>query len=106
LDETAASSDKAAKHAIRRALANREITSLNSKLLAPERGPGILGREFHGGFKFNKSGSPIPASAREDKMANDRIVKAMRSLSDPNRLDQVKRNLLARNGGKMPQVGW
>lgn len=67
--------------------------------------PSLLDREFGGDFKYNKAGHPVPASASETKMANDKIVKAAKALSDPNYYAKVRKQLMASRGG-MPRVGW
>jgi hypothetical protein len=47
----------------------------------------------------------VPASAGETSAANDKIVKAVKALSDPHRFAEVKKQLIAKNG-YMPRIGW
>ena len=70
-----------------------------------ERGPGLLGRQFYGDFKYTKTGKPIPSSWNETQKANDNIVKAVKALADPHRVNTVKKQLIARMGS-IPRIGW
>lgn len=91
----------------------REIRHLASKLevrpmsqgLLNEPTPSLLSREFGGDFKFTKTGNPIPASAAESKRANDNLVRAVRSLADPHRVNAVRKSLVEKLGS-VPRVGW
>ena len=83
----------------------RRIDSYPMKSALRTPTPSILDREFGGDFKYNKAGKPVPASASESKMANDRILKAVKALSDPHRFAEVKKQLVAKHG-KVPKVGW
>ena len=83
----------------------RRIDSYPMKSALRTPTPSLLDREFGGDFKYNKAGKPVPASYSESKMANDRIVKAVRSLSDPHRFAEVKKQLIAKHG-QVPKVGW
>lgn len=64
----------------------------------------LLDREFSE-FKHTKTGKIVPASVRESKMDNDRIVKAVKALQDPHRFASVKKNVIERMG-HMPRIGW
>ena len=64
----------------------------------------LLDREF-GEYKLSKTGKVVTASAREGRMDNDRIVKAVKALQDPHRFASVKKNVIERMG-HMPRVGW
>lgn len=64
----------------------------------------LLEREF-GEFKLSKTGKVVPASVREGKMDNERIIKAVKALQDPHRFASVKKNVIAKFG-HMPRVGW
>lgn len=64
----------------------------------------LLDRNF-GEFKLSKTGKVVPASVREGKMDNERIIKAVRALQDPHRLASVKKNVIERMG-HMPRIGW
>ena len=79
-----------------------EMYPMKSALRTPA--PSLLDREFGGDFKYTKTGKPIPASAWETKLANDKIVKAAKSLSDPHRYAEVRKQMQARGG--IPRVGW
>ena len=79
-----------------------ESYPLKSALRTPT--PNLLDREFGGDFKYNKAGKPVPASYNETKMANDKIVKAAKSLSNPHRYAEVRKQMQARGG--IPRVGW
>ena len=84
----------------------RHVDSYPMKSALRTPTPNLLDREFGGDFKYNKAGRPVPASASESKAANDRIIKAAQALSDPHRFAEVRKQVIARNGGGMPKVGW
>lgn len=84
----------------------RHVDSYPMKSALRTPTPSLLDREFGGDFKYNKSGKPIPASASESRAANDKIIKAAQALKDPHRFAEVRKQVIARNGGGMPRVGW
>jgi hypothetical protein len=80
-----------------------EMYPMKSALATPT--PNLLSREFGGDFKYNKTGNPVPASPNEARMANEKIVKAFKALSDPHRFAEVKKNIIAKHG-YVPKIGW
>lgn len=92
------------QQATKRALPPTSIASLNPQHTPVTRRRNLLDREF-AEFKINETGKVLPASKREVAKGNDNLVKALKNLSDPHRLNQVKARLREVNGGTMPKVG-
>lgn len=89
---------------VRAAMRNSEVKPL-SVAGFNDKGPGLLSREFGGDFKFSKTGKPLPASRGESKNAHNNLEKAIKSLADPHRREEVKKNIVSRLGG-VPRVTW
>lgn len=103
-DDLGGDSEEATFRRVLSSARKSEVTPMNQSLFR-QKAPGLLDREFGGDFKFTKTGKPIPSSARESRTAQETLVKAVKSLSDPHRASTVRNNMIARLGS-IPRIGW